>query len=480
MLHGHAKIELTNVKTGEKKIIEHDNMLTGWIRDIFTPHGVEAHNLTLAQYNYNNNYATQDFTKEKLFRGVILFEDELSNNADEYCFPTGNKMAAHGDDQAYSGSDLTRGSFNAELSSSSATELVSVWDWTQERGNGTISALGLCNRWAGAVGAGSASPEENVYYFPLFNTAMGYGNQSGASELKIQNAVWMSYTDSILYVLRSMASGVLTIAKIHIPVSKYDAIMQTARQGGRNGYAYYDLTKESEITVDISAYITGNTLPAFTAKDGVIYMLPTGNWSSGSKTLVKYDIATGTVTTQTVTNNTGKTLYVNNTPGSWGIFGNELYFQTTDSLFAYINLQDNTDCGIVKDREGSNVTYSGSGGGTRFFAAFENFYFSYLTTNNNQNNPIWSVYAKGRANKTGAAGFQKPVTYSSNVNTIVGVPANDRKQFFNFCYNDYSGGRWLIETYNWLALSTKQNLDSAVTKTSDMTMRVTYTIREAT
>ena len=29
MLHGHAKIELTNVKTGEKKIIEHDNMLTG-------------------------------------------------------------------------------------------------------------------------------------------------------------------------------------------------------------------------------------------------------------------------------------------------------------------------------------------------------------------------------------------------------------------------------------------------------------------
>lgn len=479
MLHGHAKIELTNVKTGEKKIIEHDNMLTGWIRDMFTPHGVEGHNLAQAQLNATSQ-TTQEFTKEKLFRGVILFEDEVTNNADDYCFPASNKMTAHGDDQAYSGSDLTRGSFNAELSSSSETEMVSVWDWTQERGNGTISALGLCNRWAGGVGSGQATPDENMYYFPLFCVPLFSGSQSGATEMKIQNAVWMSYTDSILYILRSMASGVLTIAKKYLPISKFDAVMQKVIAGGRQGYSYYDASKETVFTVDISAYITGNTLPAFTAKDGVIYMLPTGNWSSGSKTLVKYDIAAGTVTTQTVTNNTGKTLYVNNTPGSWGIFGNELYFQTTDNLFAYINLQDNTDCGIVKDMAGNNVTYNGSGGATRMFAAFENFYFSYATLQTYNNNPIWTIKAKGRAAKTGAGGFNKPTSYSSNLNTVVGLPGSDRKQFFDFIYNDYGATRWMIEAYNWLALSTKQNLDSAVTKTSDMTMRVTYTIREAT
>ena len=479
MLHGHAKIELTNVKTGEKKIIEHDNMLTGWIRDMFTPHGVEGHNLSQAQINASSQ-TTLEYTKEKLFRGVILFEDELSNSADDYCFPTGNKMAAHGDDQAYSGSDLTRGSFNAELSSSSATELVSVWDWTQERGNGTISALGLCNRWAGGIGSGQTTPDENLYFFPLFCLPMFSGANSGTNEMKIQNAVWMSHTDSILYILRSMAAGVLTIVKKYIPISKFDALMQKVIAGGRQGTSHYDASKETEFTVDISAYITGNTLPAFTAKDGVIYMLPTGNWSSGSKTLVKYDIATGTVTTQTVTNNTGKTLYVNNTPGSWGIFGTELYFQTTDSLLAYINLQDNTDCGIVKDRAGSNVAYSGSGGGSRIFSAYENFYFSYQAANQTSNNPIWKVYAKGRAEKTGAGGFNRPTSYSSNLNSFAAFPGTDRKQFFYFAYNDFSGNRWLIEAYNWLALSTKQNLDSAVTKTSDMTMRVTYTIREAT
>jgi hypothetical protein len=180
-----------------------------------------------------------------------------------------------------------------------------------------------------------------------------------------------------------------------------------------------------------------------------------------------------------VTNNTGKTLYVNNTPGSWGIFGNELYFQTTDSLFAYINLQDNTDCGIVKDLAGNNVTYNGSGGSCRMFAAYENFYFSYSTLQT-ASTPIWTIKTKGKAAKTGAGGFNKPTSYSSNLGTVVALPGSDKKQFFDFAYNDFSGQRWMIEAYNWLALSTKQNLDSAVTKTSDMTMRVTYTIREAT
>lgn len=480
MLHGHAKLELTNVKTGEKKVVEHDNMLTGWIRDMFTPKGVGARNLTSAHYNYNNGYMPQTFNKTNLFGGVILFEDELSNNADDYGFPPENKMTAHGDDAAYSGSDLTKGSFNTELSSESTTEKVLVWDWTQERGNGTIAALGLCNKWAGAVGAGQPTPDANVYALDLFNDAVATGTQSGATELKMTNAVWFSFTDSVLYVLRSMASGVLTIAKIHVPFSKFDAIMQSTNpNGNRGGYGYFDVSKEETFAVDISSYITGNSLPAFTCKDGVLYLMTTGNWASGSRTLVKVDLSTGTVTTQTVTNNTGKTLYVNNTVGSWGIYRTELYFQTSDSLFAWINLQDNTDCGIVKDSTGTNIAYSGSGGGARFILAFGSLHFSYSTMQT-ASNTVWTVSTKGKATKNGCAGLSRAVYQSSNLNTIVGTVPTDFAGISMMVYNDFGGQRWLISMYNWLALSTKQNLDSAVTKTSDMTMRLTYTIREAT
>lgn len=479
MLHGHAKIELTNVKTGEKKVIEHDNMLTGWLRDMFTPKGVEAHSLAGANYNYNNNYNAQTYNKSKLFGGVLLFEDTLSNDANDYCFPVENKMTAHGDDAAYSGSDLTKGSFNASLSSESDTEKVAVWDWTQERGNGTISALGLCNRWAGAVGAGQSTPDENQYYIDLFNMLINQGLQSGDNEYKVQNAVWFSYEDSILYILRSMAAGVLTIVKKHIPFSKYDAIMQTVYPTGATGTSVFHTTKEDTITVDISSYITGNTLPAFTVKDGILYLLATGNWSSGSKTLVKYNLSDGTVTTESVTNNTGKTLYVNNIVGSWGIYRNELYFQTSDGLFVYINLQDNTDCGVVKDRAGTNITYSGSAGGIRFVRAFGTLMFSYSTLGTGTNT-IWTVAEKGKATKNGCTGITKAVSATSNLNTIVALIDTDFKGTTWIAYDDFSGNRAIVSMFNWLALSTKQNLDSAVTKTSDMTMRLTYTIREAT
>ena len=37
MLKGKAKIELTNVKTGEKEIHESENMITNFFNDLFTP-----------------------------------------------------------------------------------------------------------------------------------------------------------------------------------------------------------------------------------------------------------------------------------------------------------------------------------------------------------------------------------------------------------------------------------------------------------
>jgi hypothetical protein len=76
--------------------------------------------------------------------------------------------------------------------------------------------------------------------------------------------------------------------------------------------------------------------------------------------------------------------------------------------------------------------------------------------------------------------MSRAVYQSANLNAIVGFAPTDFTGISMFVYNDYSGQRYLTVMYNWLALSTKQNLDSAVTKTSDMTMRLTYTIREAT
>ena len=39
-MKGHAKIELTNVETGEKRVIEHDNMITNAVAELIKPLGI--------------------------------------------------------------------------------------------------------------------------------------------------------------------------------------------------------------------------------------------------------------------------------------------------------------------------------------------------------------------------------------------------------------------------------------------------------
>ena len=479
MLHGHAKIELTNVKTGEKKVIEHDNMLTNWIRDMFTPKGLSADSMVYAYMS--EELATRSYDKESLFGGIVLFEDELSSDANDYSFPSGNKMIAHGCRSMYSGTDLTFGMFNSEQSSVSDTEMTSVWDFTQERGNGTISSLGLCNYYAGRVGAGQDNPDTNVYLLGRFLKVIHIGNNSGALEWKVAYTPWVSIADSAFYCLRGMASGVLTIAKVCFAVSEYDPIRQKiARQVSsytiQDDMYTYDVSKEELITVNIASYISGNNIPASYAKDGVIYLTASGTWANGaSKTFVKYTIATRQIATQSVTNNTGKTISMNAYVGSWAIFGDDMYFQTSDHMIVRINMTDNTDSGVMKDRRGTNIVTSGTVGNPMFVVAFGALHFS-QTIGLATNCTLWTVEAKDRAVKRAIGGFGKSTT--TNYSATNSVPATDDENYLVCISTNFSGQRVMTRHYNWLALSTKQNLDTPVTKTSDMTMRVTYTIRE--
>ena len=65
-LHGHAKIELTNVKTGEVQTIEHDNIVT---------------NAILNQLNYmyyNKDTINSEYLPlyDKVFNGILLFKEK--------------------------------------------------------------------------------------------------------------------------------------------------------------------------------------------------------------------------------------------------------------------------------------------------------------------------------------------------------------------------------------------------------------------
>lgn len=179
-MKGHTKIELTDVKTGKVQVIEDDNIVTDYFRKLLTPHYpfVWTWNDTIdigtVGVDPNNKNAVN--TPFDDFAGLIMFKEQLDADPSNYR-PNGT-MTAHADKNTYIGPDLTRGSFNKNLSSYSfdyssdggETKVVMVWDFGLEQGNGTIGTVCLCNPMDAKIGYGSnyvvpSTVEELGFFF---------------------------------------------------------------------------------------------------------------------------------------------------------------------------------------------------------------------------------------------------------------------------------------------------------------------------
>ncbi len=142
MLKGHAKIELTDVKSGIKKTYEHDNMFTKAI------------------YNTLNNVWTQMVgglstvkswylpIVSTLLGGVALFGDTIDENEETTFFPEGNPVIGYSGNIASDGTSKFWGSRNlleTEAYDEETKTVKWVWDFGTAQGNGTIKAIGLMN-----------------------------------------------------------------------------------------------------------------------------------------------------------------------------------------------------------------------------------------------------------------------------------------------------------------------------------------------
>lgn len=459
MLHGHTKIELTNVKTGEKKTVEHDNYMTNWLRDVLTPNIYGRNILTCDGFSNR-----PDFSKAALFGGVILFENQLSeNDPDDYLFPQNNKMIAHGGNEVYAGTDLTMGSFNSGLSVISDDEATFIWDFTQERGNGTISALGLTNIYGGKAGSGHGKNAADINVELSLLKQQIWSSDSG-------NAYTYLFFDETnnkaFFVKPNLSDGKIVYREASYNCTEYNPIKDKLSW---DRLGLYENGEEKQI--DISSYFA--TFPALTIYNGKLYMCEASNWTGGNRTFVVFDFAAETLTTQTVTNATGKTLVAN--PGinqlyhAFEIWENRMYFSTSDSHRAYIDMTDNTDCGVIKNPDNEEIESSGE-----FCKLWDMLIFADTGEVSGNKTQLWVMTNKDHASRRNLSGLQ---VQSDGVRPCFG--GNKARAYYMNWYGYYSASYPKV-AYNFMALQTKNNLDSPVTKTSDMTMRVTYTIREAT
>lgn len=470
MLHGRAIIDLHNNKTHLDERIVHDNMLTNWIRDSIKPWTIYRQGRpSVEDLDYNN-----------IFGGLMMFNAALPNDADDYLFPSPHthKMIAHANHQTYSGTDLTRGSYNEAQSVATDGTITKVWDFTQEQGNGNIASLGLCSIRFAICGNGTktipATESRNTYH-------RIYNNRSSVDGTAYGSGRGFRFFDGIsgTTIVARCTNGILSVIEVPAHWVKFNP---TVGQHGTAPYFYIPSNVSVE-TYDLSAISTNNYIASHVSNSGVLYMLFGTSLANGaSTTLVAFDLRARTYTTQTLTNNTGAELRIGLNEWDNAHFAIDddgyLYIATTSNKIAFINLADNTDCGIVKAPNGADDLQGVNSSICSTISKYGNWIIAgsrgYLFSNTSA---IMYIINKGVSWYGGWSNIQM-VGYQSD--DILCAGQSIAKHLF--AYGGYSGntsGEYGESLTEIPCLATINNLESAVTKTADMTMRVTYTVTDA-
>lgn len=489
MLHGKAIIDLHNNRTHLDTHIEHDNMVTSWLEDITSQ---------LWMYDIYAPKKFQTLNADDVFGGIMLFEHPLGTDADDYWFPspTTNRMVAHGNHESYAGADLTRGSFNAGQSSWGSGSITRVWDFTNEQGNGTIASLGLCSKRAGFIGSGQPTMPESsaVGKFADRTYSQVIGGISNTDN-RSYNACYV--TEGCFYWMYLTSNGTLKVIKCNAPWNMYRPTRYYVAQNTVTSLGYNVLATSdnlSETTYDLSSALgTINCSVAFVSDSGKLYLISGGPsaWSNGtSRTLVIFDIVAGTYTTKTVTNNTGHQLHTYNNSnqtniGQMAVKGDYLYLLTQENptKLAFINLTDNTDCGLVLAPDGvSDFTfprsYTSAPGGNSGLDVYGNMLIvhdSSPTSSLQWTDVVYVIVEPDHSLYLDA--YALNANYY-NVNKVFSCGKINNAYTFVYGHYNTSYNQNELNADVLPCLTTKNNLESAVTKTADMTMRVTYTVTE--
>lgn len=445
-IKGHTRIELTKVATGEKRIIEHDNIFQS---------NVVARQLRALGAANNNPFADNTWRGLPIYRnlcgGVFLFRDQIdTTGGDVEYMPAGNLMVANGSfAQTNNGAPQELGSFNSIESSFSGNSAVFVYDWGTSQGNGTINCVCLTGETGGWIGYGNASGD----------AATPRNLNAAQSAIAISDAQWFYNGNKYKFSAFDTATNKAKIRK------GIDGVTKISLFYGIDG-------TEKEYTVTGSPFATGNAfLAAKQVAPTKVVLIPSNNRNlaianGSTANLMIYDCETDTISLQPIINTSGESVdvltYGNNTQCSCTILGidaaGKIYFDPQYNKDGFIFNADGTLASRISSR-GSN-----SGSGTQIAPGL----FLHIPQTTAQ--PLVMVDSVSGTARPTNGGFPT-ATGVQTFSMMYGIDA------LAFLATDVSSAPTLYK--NPLFLATVNNLDSPVTKDSTQTMKVIYTLTEA-
>lgn len=311
-LKGTMVIELTDVKTAEVERVTHENMVTDSVNNILglNPMGIYYN----ATDPYDQSVAWRDTLLPicpNLVGGILLFPNTLEEKAENIYQYSDNVPTGYASNDVNSTTNLARGSLNLNESGPLSNGYKFVWEFTVNQGNGTIAAAALTSALGGQNGFGSLVGDASSFLMLKKVDTSAY-----PSDMKKMfcEAVEMDFEKEILVSI-SMGDSAVLIKKIHLPiftiglneklddtsysiieekevaVSTFDFRGEYIRYGefvdGKDGY-WYGFANEENSSGDASVYWVKISKEDYSVTEGEwnlteAYLMDVGNrfWESG-------------------------------------------------------------------------------------------------------------------------------------------------------------------------------------------------------
>lgn len=431
MLKGHAKIELKNEKTGKLDVIEHDNMITNGLNNI----------LAIA----TSMFSTEDLNSQyfplnnKGMGGLLLFQNTLDESADNTLIPLEetNPLIGYASNDVNSGTDTKRGSRNLTESIKLDNGYKFVWDFTTAQANGQISALALTH-----ANTAKGVPSSNILgSYNLLNMTNNVSQDLISNA--ITTAVDFDWNSNVLTCIKTIDTSTIVVYKIKVCVGNISI-------GINDAIRYVTLISQTNVT--LSQSVLANTT-WHNSDDEYYYGFGGGDYYQ-NKPYSVYRIKKADYTLDESFTFSGSTQYEQTDYiGNWFKWNNSFYM---------------TSYNIVLALDLNTKTFSRLNGGSYSIVLDPRNYLHAGTVFIKSNNTTVSRHSNkwffaGISNTNSEKAFISP----DGIVLVIG---------YNYAYGSYS--IWVQMGVVSEYLATINNLDSPVIKTSEQSMKVTYTITE--
>lgn len=213
-LTGNMKMELTDVNTGEVETVAEENMVTNAVNNILglNPMGVF--------YEAGDSIDGIEWHKSLLpicpnmIGGILLFSQALPEETDYIYATSGNLPVAYASNNVNSTANLARGSMNLTESKVLENGYKFVWEFTPSQGNGTIAAAALTSAQGGANGYGSLVGDGSTF---LQLKSIRLDDLAQAKQMVLFETVEVDFENNLLYSITFQDTGV-RIRKVQIPI----------------------------------------------------------------------------------------------------------------------------------------------------------------------------------------------------------------------------------------------------------------------